>query len=524
MTVTDAISESSNDFITPGSAGAERPVAARLCGNAVLLGLAGHVLIYPDYGGLGATLWGFAVLAVLAWFHHGASSDAPRRMAGLYGLSAAAALCLAWRASPLLQWGNVMLFIFAIAWIHLAHTGKSFRSIPIAEFLSSVIRTAGIWATLPIFHSKVLRELSPKIPRKLLRPLVRGLAITTVLLLVFGRLLTHADPHFGALFRIALPTDVFAWMNHGLWVLLYTAIALALTSIPIPSIDEEGGRKVRAVAGAEAESLDDGPRLSGLEILMPMAALDLLFALFVYVQIGYLFGGERYVKDTVGVTFAEYARQGFFELATVAILILSMQLLFDWLLRDESKRGRKRFHNLAMVQVGLSMFMLASAAHRMALYQEAYGLTQLRFYATAGIFWIGLTMVWHGATVLRNRRERFVCGALLSAIAVFFLVQAINPDGLIARSNLERMARQYGGQSTLNDNRRSVRMSTESQVDRELLRSLSADAFPVIHALLHDEKGGIVPGDASLFTSYKMPTETFRTWSWSYWQARHVLH
>jgi hypothetical protein len=243
-----------------------------------------------------------------------------------------------------------------------------------------------------------------------------------------------------------------------------------------------------------------------------------LFAVFVYMQLGYLFGGEAYVQETMGVTYAQYARHGFFELAAVTGLVLAMQLFFDWLLRGEPATGRKRFHRLALLQVLLLLGMLASAAHRMALYQEAYGLTQLRVYASAGILWIGLTVLWHGATVLRDRRESFVVGTVVAAIAVFFLVLTANPDAMIARVNLERLARESSkGAVEVDGYWRGARILSNANL--EVMRDLSADAVPAIYASKPVEMGVMSPAQAAQFLTYGDDEGLLRTWSWGRWRA-----
>ncbi len=48
----------------------------------------------------------------------------------------------------------------------------------------------------------------------------------------------------------------------------------------------------------------------------------LLFGGFVAVQATVLFGGARHVLETAGLTSAEYARQGFWQLLAVTVLTL----------------------------------------------------------------------------------------------------------------------------------------------------------------------------------------------------------
>lgn len=485
----------------------EQALALPLFALSLLLGFAGFYLIFPEQLGFGASLWALSVLALLGWHHQRQAPGAPMRLAALYALAVAAALCLAWRDAPVLKAGSIVLYFFAIAWIHLSHAGIALQTRYLTEFICDTLGLAGSWIILPFSRCRVLRDVGPSIPVETLKPILRGSAIAVVVLLIFGTLLAKADLRFGQLFEFKLPLDWSDWLTHGLWILLFSAIAISLTALD----RRKGG------GAASRNPVDDEPRLGALETIIPMAALDLLFAVFVYMQLGYLFGGEAYVQETMGVTYAQYARHGFFELAAVAGLVLAMQLFFDWLLRGEPTAGRKRFHNLALIQVLLLLGILASAAHRMALYQEAYGLTQLRLYASAGILWIGLTVLWHGATVLRNRRDRFVIGTVIAAIAVFFLVQAANPDGMIARVNLERMARQPQENDS---DMRLRRPRNQSNADLEVLRELSADAVPAIQASTPVQMGMVSPAQASRFLTYSGDENLMRTWSWGRWRAR----
>ncbi len=57
--------------------------------------------------------------------------------------------------------------------------------------------------------------------------------------------------------------------------------------------------------------------------------MNLLFLAFVLVQLRFLFGGSGLEEQRVGLTYAEYARHGFFELVVVAVLVLPLILGAD---------------------------------------------------------------------------------------------------------------------------------------------------------------------------------------------------
>jgi hypothetical protein len=161
------------------------------------------------------------------------------------------------------------------------------------------------------------------------------------------------------------------------------------------------------------------------------------------------------------LTYAEYARRGFFELVTVSALVLPLLLLTDWLLRRVRPPEEWVFRALAGLLLLLLLMVMASALQRMRLYQREYGLTELRLYTTAFMLWLGIVFLWLTATVLRGRPERFTFGALVAGLLAVAVLHLLNPDALIARVN-------------------TARAGEGKPVDTRYLARLSADAVPVL--------------------------------------------
>jgi hypothetical protein len=199
-----------------------------------------------------------------------------------------------------------------------------------------------------------------------------------------------------------------------------------------------------------------------LEVGIVLAVVDLLFLAFVAVQFRYLFGGDEQVQAIAGMSYAEYARRGFFELVTVAALSLPLLLLADWSLDQRDPARGRAFRCLALLMLVLLDVMLASALYRMRLYTVQFGLTELRFYTSAFMGWLVLVFGWFAATVLRGRRERFGTGALLAGWLVLAALNLANPDGIIVGVNLDRAEQ-------------------GRPFDVAYAETLSADAVPALH-------------------------------------------
>jgi hypothetical protein len=226
----------------------------------------------------------------------------------------------------------------------------------------------------------------------------------------------------------------------------------------------------------------------------------------VAVQVRYFFGGSALVHTTTGLTYAEYARRGFFQLLAVAALLLPFLLMVHWLLRPDDAPGQRLFKWLAAIQIALLFVIMASAFQRMRLYQAEYGLSEQRLYPTAFMGWLTVVFIWFCLTVLRGQRERFAFGAMVAGFLLVATLHVINPDALIARTNLERAR-------------------TGHIFDAGYVASLSADAVPEIVAGLPT----LNPVDRctlakALLNEWSFSdTPDWRSWTISGTQARHAV-
>src|SRR5688572_31274949 len=69
------------------------------------------------------------------------------------------------------------------------------------------------------------------------------------------------------------------------------------------------------------------------------------------VQLRYLFGGADLVELTPGLSYAEYARRGFFELVAATALVVPILLLADWVVAPDTSRSRNVLRATMLVLV-----------------------------------------------------------------------------------------------------------------------------------------------------------------------------
>ncbi len=424
--------------------------ASRIASLALGLGLLADLLLRETPWGLNATIW----LSLLAL----AALPLARRWPLILAVACAAGLAA--RASPVLLALFGCIYLGSISLPLLRNPWKA-GVLQYAFALVVTLADAALLAPGAIFD--LVRGRRPvEVRVRPHAPLLRGALVAIPFLLVFGALFSAADPVFEwyvrdifdfVLERLPshlLMTVIFAWIAGG--ILYGLAVVLLPEALP-PRPDPRPGRE-----------------RSGMEAVVALVLVDALFLLFLLVQIRTLFGGRELVEATLGLSYAEYAREGFFQLVTAASIALPGLLVADWFV-PEGSLSRSRLRVLAAALLAMMTAVLVSAALRMRLYVDAYGLTELRLYTSAFMVWLAIVFAWFGATVLRGRRERFMAGALGSFMAGVFLVSAANPDAIIVRTNATRVANRVTG---------SAEERSRPGFDARYAVSLSADAVPAL--------------------------------------------
>ena len=469
-------------------------------GASLMLGALGDVLLRATPWGVNFFLW----VAALAGAAAVVALLGRLRVAGegrwLVPVAVLFALGVAWRDSPTVVFLDLLDVLIAVSLAVLRGRSGGLRLAGISEYVLGGIYTGALSSAGPLpvaIRDVKWREVARGGWRDPALAATRGVFIAAPLLLVFGALFVAADAVFEKLVVDFLGFDVAEVFGHLFLILLYTWVTAGLLWV--------------ALLASNPESLSfrrpDSLSLGIIELGIVLGLLDLLFLVFVIVQVRYLFGGAERVLTTAGLTYAEYARRGFFELVAVTALALPTLLLAHWLLRSGSRE--RVFRVLAGALVALLFVVMASALQRMYLYLEEYGLTELRLYATIFMAWLAVVLVWFLLTVLRGRRYRFAFGALVTGFAAILLINVMNPDALIARTNLDRL-------------------EEGKRFDAYYLTTLSADAAPALFDALPEipEERLLIQGDFSveqaLVRRWKGGESDWRTWNLSRERARRL--
>jgi len=322
-----------------------------------------------------------------------------------------------------------------------------------AAWLLATVAVAGRRLLAPLAPARALGDapaLIPSPPRDVI-PAARGVLLGSLLVLPFGALFWSADAAFAQLGSSApwpslslLPGRVFVFV-----LVLLAALGLALAA-----------RKVFT-----DPALPTGPKLDRAEWAIPLLLLDALFLVFVVVQATVLFGGHRHVLETAGLTYAEYARQGFWQLIVAAALALCVIAAALRLASVGRTSDRLLLRGLIGVLCLLTLLIVASAVHRLHVYEDAFGLTRERLAAeTFALGLGGFFVLVLLAGLLPAVRSSFGRIAIAGSAVGLLAFSISNPDGRIAARNVDRWR-------------------ATGDLDVAYAQGLSADAVPALAEL-----------------------------------------
>lgn len=288
--------------------------------------------------------------------------------------------------------------------------------------------------TLPFAKLKAIYQdlffSKPDRNNELYKKIAIGLIISIPILIVFGLLFAKADAVFASwwqsIFHLNIDETILARIFRSV------IIAIFLGSLFYVVTDAEyilGEKKISAL------------KIDNTIVAVVLSLVNLLFLVFVFIQVTYLFGSRDFVVNN-GINFAEYARSGFFQLVWVIALAAIMLIVFY---RSTVFHGSNLFLKSLKVLLILQVGVIAiSALKRMNIYQAEFGFTVLRLYVEWFIYFclviLGIAAV---SVSIDWQFRKFFYTSLILGVSALCLVSSVNVDRMIAKGNVDRYLNEH---------------------------------------------------------------------------------
>lgn len=232
--------------------------------------------------------------------------------------------------------------------------------------------------------------------------------------------------------------------------------------------------------------------------------LSVIYMIFCGIQIMYLFWGN--MELPYGYTYAEYARQGFFQLMVVCLINLLLVLIC----LNQFKESKILKVILTIISL-CTYIMIASSAMRMIIYIKFYYLTFLRIFVLWSLFVIFLLITGVLATIYKSNFPLFKYSMIV--VTVLYIVFSFSHvDYFIAKCNV----------SNMEERSQSDFFERSGYSDIRYLQNLSADAAPI---LINEYNSSVYTtlSDSDKIMDYEFSSDFSYDNSWQYYYISNMI-
>lgn len=361
---------------------------------------------------------------------------------------------------------RILLFnklgIFLLLLCFLLHTVYNDKKWNFTKYTGAIVTTVVLAfaciarpVTDGVEYQKTREKGKPGLSRRT-QYILLGLAISIPVLFVVLPLLASADAVFASIFtKLFEDLSLGEILSNSIQLLLLTAcVFFGAYMLTAYLLEREIKEETRDYAVHE-------PVIA----ITVAAVLSVVYLVFCGIQIVYLFfGANGALALPDGMTYSQYAREGFFQLLFVCLINLVIVLLGMSFFRES-----KALKILLSVITGCTCIMTVSSALRMILYIQYQYLTFLRIFVLWALAVIALLLIGIFVAIWKREFPLFRYGMVVVAVC-YLLLSFSRPDYWIAKVNTDNMSK---------ETQYEFFGETEVYADtRFLTQYLGTDAFP----------------------------------------------
>ena len=173
--------------------------------------------------------------------------------------------------------------------------------------------------------------------------------------------------------------------------------------------------------------------IDSLTVKILLTTLNIIYIIFDIIQIKSLILHQV----SMNISYAEYAREGFFQLMIVSFINLIIILVSKSIEKKQDKKSKKYIKIMNLIMVFLTFIIIISSFIRMHMYETEFGYTLLRllvyFSLITEIILLIPTIIY-----IINFKFNIVKYYIVILITMYITINFINIDYIIAYRNIKR--------------------------------------------------------------------------------------
>lgn len=308
---------------------------------------------------------------------------------------------------------------------------KGFSNYLIADWIEAVFILPFISLKKPQMHHAMFSGKN-KSGLNVIKKLVIGLGIA-VIPTSFAFALLSYDNSFVNLVTGIFDFESFSFWEYFISLIFAIPLGMCLFGLYLSCNDKNISGKISEEKTKKlAEKISIAPVITIIAAVVPLFTVYVLF---------FISQWQYYVSGFTGVLpegfgYADYAREGFFQLCAVSVINLVLIILLI-LFTKKSKGSSVMMKIIVIVFSVATLVLISTAIAKLVMYIKIYGLTQKRFYAAW--FMAVIALVFIAVAVSRFIPKVSVLAVSAAIFVVSFTCLALcNVDRMIAKYNVDR--------------------------------------------------------------------------------------
>lgn len=275
-------------------------------------------------------------------------------------------------------------------------------------------------------------EAAGKLKKTLIKILC-GIAVAVIPTAIVGGLLSY-DDGFNKIMGKIFDFDMGTIFGHIGSMLIGFLVGMYLFGLYVSSVDKyTQGALTEEILSEKLKKM----RIAHV-LTVAVASVPLLFVYVVF----FISQWQYYVSGFTGVlpeefSYAEYAREGFFQLCAVAFINLAVIIIIGLLAKRREENTPVLIKIITVVFSLFTLVLISTAISKMAMYIGSYGLTQKRVYSTCMMVVLAVVFV---LIILKQFIPKIAVAAfsLAASVLLFAVLSLGNIDAVIAGYNVDR--------------------------------------------------------------------------------------
>ena len=268
---------------------------------------------------------------------------------------------------------------------------------------------------------------------KMIGKICIGVGLALIPTIIVTGLLSY-DSNFWDLLVSIIDFDFDTIFSHILSLGFAIPIGMYLFGLYASSAEKKGKETLKAEDCSKAyQSLKIVPKLTVITAVIPLVFIYIIF---------FISQWDYYISGFIGslpkeFSYAEFAREGFFQLCAVSVINLLVIFAVVVFMRRKVGEPSVTLKIISIVFAVCTFVLISTAIAKMVMYINSYGLTPKRVYATwfmcliAAIFLIIFICQF-------TKRIKAVAVSFTVCVVFLTVLSVINIDGIIASYNINR--------------------------------------------------------------------------------------